>query len=176
MRAHTNKSYESCHYVKNHINRANVARNQNERNVKSGQMTILSVKGIECTTEKLCLIEYTDLVSRRRSCRRFVRPADSSCAWPCPRHGACPGSAVTRCWQVDPDSSSISRRRWGSSAASRSTWRRRSRRLSRWSNTRCCKCCRSTTSSSSSSSRLSGSFRRSHSRETPRYTKATGCS
>lgn len=154
----------------------NVACNRSKETVKA-QMTILSVKGIG-RTEKLCLIEYTDLVSRRRPCRsccRFVRPADSFCAWPCPRHGACPGSAVTRCWQVDPDSWLISRHRWGSSAACRSTRRHCSRRLSRWSNRQCCKCCRSTTPLSSLS-RSSGSFRWSHSRETPPYAGAISCS
>lgn len=73
----------------------------------------------------------TDLVSRRRL-RRYRRrcrssallpPADSSSAWPCPRRGACRGSAVTRCWQAGPDSSLY--RRWVSSAASRSARRRR---------------------------------------------------
>lgn len=150
--------------------------NRSERNVKV-QMTVLSVKGTGYT-KKLCLIEYTDLVSPRRpcrSCRRFVRPADSSCAWPCPRHGACLGSVVTRCWQVDPDSSLISRRRWESSAACRPTRRHCSRWLSKWSNKRCCKCCRSTTPLSSLS-RLSGSFRWCHSRGTPQCARATSCS
>lgn len=158
------------------IKQTSYDRNQRQGNVKA-QMTILSVKGIG-HAEKLCLIEYTDLVSRRRpcrSCRRFVRPADSSCAWPCPRHGACLGSVVTRCWQVDPDSSLISCHRWGSSVACRSTRRHCSRLLSKWSNKQCCKRCRSTTPLSSLSQLLDSS-RWSHSRETPHYAGAISCS